>query len=318
MRLICPNCDAQYEVDASLIPVDGRDVQCSDCGHVWFQYPDGTEADLAEDDWPDAAEPEAAVVAPSEPQPEPEPEPQAQTEPDAQPDPEPEEAPFVDGSAQGDDPGDDGHPQDDPDDDDPDPGVLKRHTMDESLLAVLREEAEHEARARAEEAARAAARLETQPELGLPEGEEKPRLRIRPRATPAAAPEDALEEDIDETMSAAAVRAARAPRRELLPDIEQINSTLRASGATRKGPAAEEVRLPDLPEPRRSGFRRGFVTVLALAAVGTAIYVQAPRLGAALPQAAPVLAAYVAGVDKARGGLDGLVRGLLMRMKDEG
>jgi predicted Zn finger-like uncharacterized protein len=37
MRLICPNCDAQYEVPYDVIPEAGRDVQCSDCGHTWFQ-----------------------------------------------------------------------------------------------------------------------------------------------------------------------------------------------------------------------------------------------------------------------------------------
>lgn len=41
MRLQCPNCDAEYEVVASAIPFDGRDVQCSNCGHGWFQaHPD--------------------------------------------------------------------------------------------------------------------------------------------------------------------------------------------------------------------------------------------------------------------------------------
>lgn len=39
MRLICPNCGAQYEIDAELIPQAGRDVQCSDCGHTWFETP---------------------------------------------------------------------------------------------------------------------------------------------------------------------------------------------------------------------------------------------------------------------------------------
>lgn len=37
MRLICPNCDAQYEIDGALVPVKGRDVECSACGQVWFQ-----------------------------------------------------------------------------------------------------------------------------------------------------------------------------------------------------------------------------------------------------------------------------------------
>ena len=41
MRLICPNCGAQYEVPDEVIPEDGRDVQCSNCGDTWFQsHPD--------------------------------------------------------------------------------------------------------------------------------------------------------------------------------------------------------------------------------------------------------------------------------------
>jgi predicted Zn finger-like uncharacterized protein len=39
MRLICPNCDAQYEVSDSAIPAGGRDVQCSNCGNTWYQLP---------------------------------------------------------------------------------------------------------------------------------------------------------------------------------------------------------------------------------------------------------------------------------------
>jgi predicted Zn finger-like uncharacterized protein len=45
MRLQCPNCDAEYEVDASAIPYEGRDVQCSNCGHGWFQAHADFEAD---------------------------------------------------------------------------------------------------------------------------------------------------------------------------------------------------------------------------------------------------------------------------------
>jgi predicted Zn finger-like uncharacterized protein len=37
MRLVCPKCSAQYEVGNDAIPDAGRDVQCSDCGHCWFQ-----------------------------------------------------------------------------------------------------------------------------------------------------------------------------------------------------------------------------------------------------------------------------------------
>lgn len=37
MRLTCPRCGAQYEIDETLIPAEGRSVQCSACDHVWDQ-----------------------------------------------------------------------------------------------------------------------------------------------------------------------------------------------------------------------------------------------------------------------------------------
>lgn len=37
MRLTCPECDARYEVDAALIPPEGRAVECARCGHGWRQ-----------------------------------------------------------------------------------------------------------------------------------------------------------------------------------------------------------------------------------------------------------------------------------------
>ena len=37
MRLVCPSCDAEYEIARSAIPRSGREVECSNCGHGWFQ-----------------------------------------------------------------------------------------------------------------------------------------------------------------------------------------------------------------------------------------------------------------------------------------
>jgi predicted Zn finger-like uncharacterized protein len=37
IRLTCPECGAEYRVDASAIPADGRDVECSSCGHGWHE-----------------------------------------------------------------------------------------------------------------------------------------------------------------------------------------------------------------------------------------------------------------------------------------
>ncbi len=39
MRLICPNCATQYEVDDSAVPAAGREVQCGSCASTWFQAP---------------------------------------------------------------------------------------------------------------------------------------------------------------------------------------------------------------------------------------------------------------------------------------
>ena len=46
MRLICPNCGAQYAVADDAIPSGGRDVQCSNCQHTWFETPGASATDM--------------------------------------------------------------------------------------------------------------------------------------------------------------------------------------------------------------------------------------------------------------------------------
>ena len=36
MIITCPNCNKQFKIDNSLIPDDGRDLQCGSCNYVWF------------------------------------------------------------------------------------------------------------------------------------------------------------------------------------------------------------------------------------------------------------------------------------------
>ena len=36
MIITCPNCNKQFKIAYSLIPDDGRDLQCGSCDHVWF------------------------------------------------------------------------------------------------------------------------------------------------------------------------------------------------------------------------------------------------------------------------------------------
>lgn len=73
MRLICPNCNAEYEVEADLIPIEGRDVQCSNCDNTWFQ-PGAKET---------PPEPAPAMDAPSETPEDPEPSQRPSIDPEA-------------------------------------------------------------------------------------------------------------------------------------------------------------------------------------------------------------------------------------------
>ena len=36
MIITCPNCNKQFRIDNSLIPNEGRDLQCGSCNHIWF------------------------------------------------------------------------------------------------------------------------------------------------------------------------------------------------------------------------------------------------------------------------------------------
>ncbi len=94
--------------------------------------------------------------------------------------------------------------------------------------------------------------------------------------------------------------AAEPPRRSL-PDIEQINSTLRASGDT----AYQDFEYQ--PPKRKAGFTRGVALTTLLAACLVLAYVNARTISDAVPQAAPYVEGYVARIDEARVWLDGLV-----------
>ncbi len=36
MIIACPNCNTKFKIDNSLIPDEGRDLQCGSCNHIWF------------------------------------------------------------------------------------------------------------------------------------------------------------------------------------------------------------------------------------------------------------------------------------------
>jgi len=36
MIITCPNCNKKFQIDTTLLPEEGRDLQCGSCKHVWF------------------------------------------------------------------------------------------------------------------------------------------------------------------------------------------------------------------------------------------------------------------------------------------
>ncbi|TCO71164.1 zinc-ribbon domain-containing protein [Rhodovulum euryhalinum] len=254
MRLICPNCEAQYEVDDAVIPDEGRDVQCSNCGQTWFQLPAGSGAPAATGT--EAAGADAPAIEPEdvgwhE-------ETAAAPGSDTKAEPEEDEAPAPEAAS----------------------AAGPRRTLDASVLSILKEEAEREQRARQEEAA-----IETfssQPDLGLDNAPAE-----RPAPTPEPGP----------ARPVAAPAPSAEPRRDLLPDIEEINSTLKASSD--RG-ADSIVTAEDQKAEERSAFRKGFGLVVLAAVLALAAYLLAPTIAGLDPALDGPMTAYVGAIDAAR------------------
>ena len=252
MRLTCPNCKAQYEVDAAVIPVAGRDVQCSSCGITWLQLPESAGAALdtdIDDDLMADADPDRDETRDMADDPEPA---------------TPEVSAIATASA-----------------------AMRRRSLDDAVASVLREEAERETSARQAEGSL----LETQQDLGLSEG-----AAARPLADPGHAAPDTSADHADSAM------ISRQARRELLPDIEAINSTLRAT-SERDGDAAA-MDAPETLRQRRTGFRKGFLTAIAAMTILLLPYILSSQISAKIPALAPALHDYSLTIDALRGWLD--------------
>ena len=256
MRLTCPNCKAQYEVDAAVIPAAGRDVQCSSCGITWLQLPESadpaTDTDF-DDDLLTDADPDRDEARDMADDPESAPEPAT-----------PEASAIATASA-----------------------AMRRRSLDEAVASVLREEAERETSARQAEGSL----LETQQDLGLSET-----ASTRPLHGTGGAAADTTADHADAAM------ISRQARRELLPDIEAINSTLRAT-SERDGDAAA-MDAPETLRQRRTGFRKGFLTAIATMTILLLPYLLSSQISAKIPALAPALHDYSLTIDALRGWLD--------------
>lgn len=292
MRLTCPNCDAQYEVDDSLIPPEGRDVQCSNCTTTWFQAGAGIET----------PEPEAAEPEPPQEDSEAESDeelsvPSDTSEETATSDADDETnkadlaaASAIAGTA----------------------GVAAKPSsrLDADALNVIREEVDRETQAR--EAERGT--LETQTDLGLDEAEAKsPASAARDRMARRRGVEDHSEvEDTAEPAETEASDELEANiKSELLPDIEEINSTL----ADAPDPVEDEGDGPQSDgssvKSSRRGFRIGFGLALIIFAILIYLYAFGSGVSESVPALQEPLTQYRTAVDSGRVWLDGTAQMLV-------
>lgn len=273
MRLTCPNCDAIYEVDAGMIPEDGRDVQCSNCGNAWFQLPNEHDAERAAeaelyDDAP------ATISNPVTTAPEISPEMAGDAAPNAVTVAEPGATPLA-----------------------------QPRGLDETVMAVLREEAERETEARRAEAANSQP-VETQTEMNVAQS------TVAGTASAATRRIAQLKGvDLD-------APPARPPtRRDLLPEIDEINSSLRAASEKRTGESAAVSDMMLENTQGRGSFRTGFLLIVLVAFIAMLAYVMAPKIVAQMPGTETAMTSYVHAVDEGRARLDSSLRGLIVSIK---
>ena len=317
MRLVCPNCSAQYEIEGSMIPDEGRDVQCSNCGHTWFELPpasadfgemsaeDFADMNLSEPD--DGAENEDNFTHETTDEGEPEAIPDEVDADDVDVDDVQEEQPnrasetvaAAAAATLSDD--------DEEDFEDFDTALKPRRPKDAASLDILREEAERELSQRR---APPSESIETQTDLGIDEirNRQSPSRALRARMAhlgeeqPETRPLDEIEVEtpepaVPDTSDDEADYAE--PRRDLLPDIDEINSTLKPA---RRRAGKAQAR-------QGNGFLMGFVLMMLLTIALIFAYVQAPAIARALPGTEGSLISYVDRANSLRDWVQGLIGG---------
>lgn len=256
MRLTCPNCKAQYEVEESVIPEGGRDVQCSACGHTWYQYPLSVALQMRADEIDDAA---------SE-------------------GPGPQAATTGQGEAQ--------------------------RRLDRSVMDLLREEAERELRERRGDGGVSGAGSRN--ENGRSVRPARPHRPAREAEDNTAPAETVPAEGADDAS------ADRPSRRNLLPDIEELSSTLEPRRDKGRSAGTTESAGGDDPSDERRGLLRGLSLVVIIVGVLLALYLLAPVLAAQVPALEDSMAGYVALVDSLRARVTQWMAQLIATMSGDG
>ncbi|MEC7764560.1 MAG: zinc-ribbon domain-containing protein [Pseudomonadota bacterium] len=272
MRLVCPNCGAQYEVDDRVVPEGGRDVQCSNCGHAWFQRSANWQERAPEHD------PDAALAAPESAH----------------------ETPLTS--------------DDDWDDDETSQPMPERprRELDEGVRDILAEEAQRELAARAQDGGT----VETQGELGIEEygdPEEERRRIARERMARMRGIEEG--ETLEPEVAPVPPPGPQA-RRDMFPDIDEINSTLDTPDSAKPKPKrAARPKVEDGGERARGGFSRGFSIIILLVAIAFGVYVFSPRIIDLFPGLTDAMVSYVGLVNQLFAWIEGLMQTVIDKLE---
>ncbi|SNR39005.1 zinc-ribbon domain-containing protein [Paracoccus sediminis] len=203
IRLICPGCAAEYRIPDTAIPAEGREVECSACGNVW--YATATPAR------PDAADPSVAAAPTDLPR-------------------------------------------------------LNRRLPD-TVLDILRDEVEHERRARAADGP-----------TGLPgTASSGPRLVADPE-WPATTITRHIHSDPVESVAPAPSAPRPAPAANITGQSPSaVTARPETAAPVEPAPAAAPPPMPAAPSADR-GYAAGFGLAVLLAAVLIGLYVLSPSL----------------------------------------
>ena len=107
-------------------------------------------------------------------------------------------------------------------------------------------------------------------------------------------------------------------RRDMFPDIDEINSTLDTPDSAKPKPKRTPRPAADKDKGRepRGGFSRGFSIVVLLVAIAFGLYVFAPRIVELFPGLTDTMVAYVDLVNRLFGWIEGLMQGVVDKLED--
>ncbi|GAA6209537.1 zinc-ribbon domain-containing protein [Cognatishimia sp. WU-CL00825] len=174
------------------------------------------------------------------------------------------------------------------------PAMAKqRRSLDPAIADVLREEAALEAEIRAEENG-----IESQPDLGLIAPVDEGARRARQSRERMAQLKGMSVEEAETPVKPVPPNS----RRDLLPDIEEINSTLRSTEDRSPSESPDGRRTAN--QRRAGGNRIGFALAILLVAAAAYVYTKPDTVTGAIPQTEPFVTGYVNAVDNGRLALD--------------